>query len=137
MQICLFVLKCLSKQIISFFNIKDETICLVFSLTRYVKSYLFPDKAHLGKRKTSVKKKTLSPSFNEILRVRHLSALRGLCHTFPRPVCQRSPHGRQSRSKISRLAVVAVSCSPGVPPNPDAHSLRVAPRHLWQEQLPG
>lgn len=41
-----------------------------------MKSYLFPDKANLGKRKTSVKKKTLSPSFNEILRVRRRSALR-------------------------------------------------------------
>ncbi|KAL0973255.1 hypothetical protein UPYG_G00201070 [Umbra pygmaea] len=36
----------------------------------YVKSYLLPDKAKLGKRKTSVKKKTVNPIFNEILRYR-------------------------------------------------------------------
>ncbi|CAJ1065258.1 synaptotagmin-like protein 2 isoform X1 [Xyrichtys novacula] len=36
----------------------------------YVKSYLAPDRANLGKRKTSVKKKTLNPTFNEILRYR-------------------------------------------------------------------
>nr|XP_057935822.1 synaptotagmin-like protein 2 [Doryrhamphus excisus]XP_057935823.1 synaptotagmin-like protein 2 [Doryrhamphus excisus]XP_057935824.1 synaptotagmin-like protein 2 [Doryrhamphus excisus]XP_057935825.1 synaptotagmin-like protein 2 [Doryrhamphus excisus] len=36
----------------------------------YVKSYLMPDKVRLGKRKTSVKKKTLHPTFNEILRYR-------------------------------------------------------------------
>uniref|UniRef100_A0A3B4AAJ2 Synaptotagmin-like protein 2 n=1 Tax=Periophthalmus magnuspinnatus TaxID=409849 RepID=A0A3B4AAJ2_9GOBI len=36
----------------------------------YVKSYLVPDKANLGKRKTSVKKKTHNPVFNEILRYR-------------------------------------------------------------------
>ncbi|XP_029528262.2 uncharacterized protein LOC115136707 isoform X1 [Oncorhynchus nerka] len=36
----------------------------------YVKSYLVPDKANIGKRKTSVKKKTLNPIFNELLRYR-------------------------------------------------------------------
>ncbi|XP_038674051.1 synaptotagmin-like protein 2 isoform X2 [Scyliorhinus canicula] len=34
----------------------------------YVKSYLLPDKIKMGKRKTSVKKKSLNPVYNEILR---------------------------------------------------------------------
>ncbi|XP_066443522.1 synaptotagmin-like protein 2 isoform X7 [Eleutherodactylus coqui] len=34
----------------------------------YVKAYLLPEKAKMGKRKTAVKKKTLCPVYNEILR---------------------------------------------------------------------
>ncbi|XP_041054923.1 synaptotagmin-like protein 2 isoform X4 [Carcharodon carcharias] len=34
----------------------------------YVKSYLLPDKIKMGKRKTSVKKKSLNPVYNEVLR---------------------------------------------------------------------
>ncbi|XP_070615807.1 synaptotagmin-like protein 2 isoform X2 [Erythrolamprus reginae] len=34
----------------------------------YVKTYLLPDKARMGKRKTSVKKRTNSPIYNEVLR---------------------------------------------------------------------
>ncbi|XP_017290608.1 synaptotagmin-like protein 2 isoform X3 [Kryptolebias marmoratus] len=38
----------------------------------YVKCYLFPDKTRLGKRKTSIRKKTINPSYNEILRFKIL-----------------------------------------------------------------
>ncbi|XP_062262394.1 synaptotagmin-like protein 2 isoform X2 [Platichthys flesus] len=34
----------------------------------YVKCYLLPDKTKFGKRKTTVKKKTVNPNYNEILR---------------------------------------------------------------------
>ncbi|KAM3911243.1 synaptotagmin-like protein 2 [Leptodactylus fuscus] len=34
----------------------------------YVKTYLLPDKARMGKRKTSVKRKTINPIYNEVLR---------------------------------------------------------------------
>lgn len=43
-------------------------MCVFF--LRYVKCYLLPDQTKLGKRKTTVKKKTLNPTYNEILRVR-------------------------------------------------------------------
>ncbi|KAG7279051.1 hypothetical protein CRUP_031687 [Coryphaenoides rupestris] len=46
------------------------SINYVQKLREYVKSYLLPDKENLGKRKTLVKKKTLNPTFNEILRYR-------------------------------------------------------------------
>ena len=35
-----------------------------------MKCYLLPDKTKLGKRKSTVKKKTMNPIYNEILRVR-------------------------------------------------------------------
>ncbi|XP_064422592.1 synaptotagmin-like protein 2 isoform X2 [Latimeria chalumnae] len=44
----------------------------------YVKTYLLPDKARMGKRKTSVKKRTVNPVYNEILR--SLSIRNGVDH---------------------------------------------------------
>ena len=39
------------------------------SVGRYVKVYLLPDRSKSGKRKTKVKKHTLNPLFEEILKV--------------------------------------------------------------------
>ncbi|KAM9348013.1 synaptotagmin-like protein 2 [Symphorus nematophorus] len=41
----------------------------------YVKCYLLPDKTKLGKRKTGVKKRTLNPTYNEILRFKIMMEL--------------------------------------------------------------
>nr|XP_046267122.1 synaptotagmin-like protein 2 isoform X4 [Scatophagus argus] len=41
----------------------------------YVKCYLLPDQTKLGKRKTTVKKKTLNPTYNEILRFKIIMEL--------------------------------------------------------------
>ena len=38
----------------------------------YIKTYLLPDKAKHTKQKTSVKKKTLSPVYNETLKVKKI-----------------------------------------------------------------
>ena len=45
---------------------------------RYVKVYLLPDRSKAGKRKTKVKKHTLNPIFEEILKVR--DNLKNLLH---------------------------------------------------------
>lgn len=38
-------------------------------VSRYVKTYLLPDKSRQGKRKTSIKRDTIKPLYDEILRV--------------------------------------------------------------------
>lgn len=91
-----------------------------FFFLRYVKSYLVPDKANLGKRKTSVKKKTLNPTFNEILRVR-------ICGYFTNT--QIFPH-RKSCLTANKSAllfpILPVSSSHGISQDPDTHSFCLA-----------
>ncbi|XP_017548131.1 synaptotagmin-like protein 2 isoform X7 [Pygocentrus nattereri] len=61
----------------------------------YVKCYLLPDKARLGKRKTTVKKKTLNPAYNEILRYKiPLENLKA--HTLNLSVWHNDTFGRNS-----------------------------------------
>ncbi|XP_036450809.1 synaptotagmin-like protein 2 isoform X8 [Colossoma macropomum] len=61
----------------------------------YVKCYLLPDKAKLGKRKTTVKKKTLNPTYNEILRYKiPLENLKA--HTLNLSVWHNDTFGRNS-----------------------------------------
>lgn len=49
----------------------------------YVKTYLLPDKSSTSKMKTSVKKKTLNPVYNEVLMVSSRSLCP--CQTNPKP----------------------------------------------------
>lgn len=46
------------------------SVCVCVCFHRYVKSYLLPDKSNHSKKKTSVKKKTLNPVYDQTLRVR-------------------------------------------------------------------
>lgn len=43
-------------------------VCIVFPPYSYVKVYLLPDKSKAGKRKTRVKKHTMNPIFDEVLK---------------------------------------------------------------------
>ncbi|XP_043913147.1 synaptotagmin-like protein 2 [Protopterus annectens] len=61
----------------------------------YVKTYLLPDKARMGKRKTSVKKRTVNPVYNEIVRYKiEKSAL--LAQKLNLSVWHNDPLGRNS-----------------------------------------
>lgn len=42
---------------------------MIFFISRYVKTYLLPDKTRGGKRKTRIIKNTLNPVFEQTLRV--------------------------------------------------------------------
>lgn len=45
------------------------TPCCLHLATRYVKTYLLPDRSSQGKRKTGVQKNTVEPTFQETLKV--------------------------------------------------------------------
>ncbi|KAM4702293.1 synaptotagmin-like protein 2 isoform 5-T5 [Discoglossus pictus] len=61
----------------------------------YVKSYLLPDKAKMGKRKSAVKKKTLNPTYNEVLRYK-IDKPTLLNQTLNLSVWHNDPLGRNS-----------------------------------------
>ncbi|XP_036974509.1 synaptotagmin-like protein 2 isoform X3 [Acanthopagrus latus] len=62
----IFVVHCRDLAVAETKKNRSDPCVLVIRL--YVKCYLLPDKTKLGKRKTTVKKKTLNPTYNEILR---------------------------------------------------------------------
>lgn len=47
-------------------------LIIYFSICRYVKAYLLPDKSRQSKRKTKIKSNSTNPEFNETLKVRTL-----------------------------------------------------------------
>ncbi|XP_037830404.1 synaptotagmin-like protein 2 isoform X2 [Kryptolebias marmoratus] len=112
----------------------------------YVKSYLVPDKANLGKRKTSVKKKTLNPKFNEILRYRvRMEYLR--TQTLVLSVWHHDTFGRNSflgevdmdlskwdsdHTQMNRLALRAKTVPFIAPLNAGRGEMRLAVRFLPQ-----
>ena len=51
----------------------DSNFFFIINHFRYVKVYLLPDRSKSGKRKTKVKRHTLSPVFEEILKVRKIT----------------------------------------------------------------
>ena len=67
---------CLEKYSYNIYSKKDTSAFMLpiskhFELFfRYVKVYLLPDKSKSGKRKTKVKKHTINPVFDEVLKVR-------------------------------------------------------------------
>lgn len=73
---------------------------------RYVKTYLLPDKSNQSKKKTSVKKKTLNPVYDQTLKVR----LAHLHFTFEFFLYQPSVLELMSLSPLLR-AVVTFSSS--------------------------
>lgn len=111
----------------------------------YVKSYLAPDKANLGKRKTTVKKKTLNPTFNEILRYRvRMEYLR--TQTLILSVWHNDTFGRNSflgevdvdlskwdfdHTQMNYLALKART-TPTLPPSNGRGEMRLAIRFLPQ-----
>nr|XP_033802143.1 synaptotagmin-like protein 2 isoform X3 [Geotrypetes seraphini] len=61
----------------------------------YVKTYLLPDKARMGKRKTSVKKRTLNPVYHEVLRYK-IEKMVLLIQKLSLSVWHNDPLGRNS-----------------------------------------
>lgn len=77
--------------------------------SRYVKTYLLPDKARMGKRKTSVKKRTVNPVYNEVLRVRTNTHSENLC--WSRHLCQAGLERSCLLGQILYCLLPALHCS--------------------------